>query len=99
VESEARVLRDIGEIKNTEKVVGAEGKSIPDFVNARQIGDIKDTKRVTDSKQLRIQREAAAREGKEHVVITGSTEKTKVSGTVEKKSTVIRRDDLGPPSE
>jgi RHS repeat-associated protein len=94
VESEARVLRDIGEIKNTEKVVGAEGKSIPDFMNATKVGDIKDAKRVTDSPQLRIQREAAKDTSREHVLITG--DKTKVSGTVEKNSTVIRRTDLGP---
>jgi len=93
VESEARVLRDIGEIKNTEKVVGKEGGSIPDFMNAKQVGEIKDTKRVTDSPQLRIQREAAAKSGREHVVITGDS--SKVSRTVERKDTIIRRPDLG----
>jgi RHS repeat-associated protein len=94
VESEARVLRDIGEIKNTEKVVGAEGKSIPDFLNATKVGEIKDAKRVTDSPQLRIQREAAERSQRHHVVVTGQN--TKVSRTVEEESTVIRRTDLGP---
>jgi RHS repeat-associated protein len=93
-QSEGRVLDDMGQKKNTEKVTGSEGNSIPDFVNSKQVGDIKDTKVVTDSKQLRIQREAGANQNKEHVVVTGTN--TKVSTTVKTKSTVVRRDDLGP---
>lgn len=69
--------------------------SIPDFINESQIGEIKDTKIVTNTKQLRIQREAAKAQDKEHVVITG--DKTKVSQPVHDKCTVVRRDDLGPP--
>jgi RHS repeat-associated protein len=95
VKSEARVLKDIGEVKNTEKVISSEGViSIPDFQNVKQVGEIKDAKRVSDTAQLRAQREYAEATGREHVVITGA--ETQVSKTVESGSTVIRRDDLGP---
>jgi RHS repeat-associated protein len=94
VESEARVLRELGEAKNTERVLGREGESIPDYANRTTIGEIKDAKRVTDSRQLRIQREAAANSNRAHVVQTGTN--TKVSSTVERQSTVRRREGLGP---
>jgi hypothetical protein len=92
--SEKRVLNDIGETKNTAKVSGREGNSVPDYMNDNTIGEIKDTRRVVDSKQLRIQREAAKKAGKIHEIRTGR--ETKVSDTVLKQSEVIRRDDLGP---
>ena len=95
--SEARVLKNIGEVKNTEKVITSQGHSIPDFLNTRQVGEIKDTKRVTDTAQLRAQREHAEATGREHVVVTGTD--TQVSKTVESQSTVIRRDDLGPQNQ
>ena len=95
VVSEARVLKSMGEVKNTEKVVNAQGRSIPDFQNARQVGEIKDAKRVTDSSQLRAQREFANSTGREHTVVTGLN--SKVSQIVEKLSTIVRRTDLGPP--
>lgn len=94
VASEARVLGAIGEVKNTEKVLTSHGTTIPDFNNSRQVGEIKDTKRLSDSSQLRAQREHAQATGREHVVVTGTN--TKVSSTVERQSTVVRRDDLGP---
>ena len=93
-ESEKRILESMGETKNTETVSRAEGNSVPDYVNDNAVGEIKDTQRVTDSKQLRIQREAAKDEGKAHEVVTGT--ETKVSKKVEDQSKVIRRDDLGP---
>jgi hypothetical protein len=93
--SEARVLDALGEAKNTKKVQGCEGCSIPDYQNATTIGEIKDAARVSDTKQLRTQREAARASGREHVVHTGN--KTHVSGNVEARGTKIRtRDDLGP---
>jgi RHS repeat-associated protein len=92
--AEAKVLKDMGLIKNTEKVVGKEGKSIPDYITKDAIGEIKDSKRVVDSPQLRIQRESAGNAGKIHEVNTGVN--TKVSETVQRQSQVIRREDLGP---
>jgi hypothetical protein len=97
VASEARVLEAMGEAKNTDKVVTSQGNSIPDFQNARQVGEIKDTQRVSNTTQIRAQREHAQATGREHTVVTGTN--TKVSNTVEKQSNVIRRDELGPPLE
>lgn len=92
--SEKRVLADMGETKNTDVVRGGEKPTIPDFQNPGQVGEIKDTARVSDSAQLRSQREHAQATGREHVVVTGTN--TRVSETVQTQSTVIRRDDLGP---
>ena len=78
--SEARVLDDMGVPKNKTKVSGSEGNSIPDGLTRDASIEIKDTKRVSDSKQLRIQREHATATGREHTVVTGT--KTKVSRTV-----------------
>ncbi len=93
-ESEARVLDALGETKNTKAVKGCEGCSVPDYQNPTTVGEIKDSKRVSDSAQLRIQREAAAQSGRQHVVVTGTN--SKVSKTVQDSSTVVRRKDLGP---
>ena len=92
--SEARVLKSMGELKNTEKVVTSQGRSIPDFQSTKRVGEIKDTQRVSNTAQLRSQREHAQATGREHTVVTGTN--TKVSGAVERQSTIIRRDDLGP---
>lgn len=70
VASEARVLDALGEVKNTEKVVTSQGKTIPDFQNARQVGEIKDAKKVSDTTQIRAQREHAQATGREHTLIT-----------------------------
>ena len=43
---------------------------------------------------MRIQRDAAKAEGKEHMVVTGKN--TKVSKNMQRKSTITRRSDLGP---
>lgn len=94
VASEARVLDALGEVKNTEKALTSHGNTIPDFQNARQVGEIKDAKRVSNTAQLRAQREFASETGREHTVVTGTN--TKVSKTVDEQSKVIRRDDLGP---
>jgi RHS repeat-associated protein len=92
--SEARVLSDLGQAKNTGKVFGKEGTSIPDFQNQTTIGEIKDTQRVTDSRQLRIQKEAAQQSGRAHELQTGVN--TAVSENAAKGTTVVRRPDLGP---
>lgn len=95
-ESEARVLEALGEIKNTRKVSGCEGCSIPDYINPTTIGEVKDAKRVSNTEQLRIQREAAEAAGRRHVVQTGT--RTRVSRRVEEAGTKVeRREDLGPP--
>ncbi|MGH8020200.1 MAG: RHS repeat-associated core domain-containing protein, partial [Opitutaceae bacterium] len=93
-ESEKRVLDDMGEKKNTEKVSTSEGDTIPDFQNSKQVGEIKDTKTVSNTAQIRAQKETAATTGREHVIVTGK--ETHVTPNAAKDSTVIRREDLGP---
>lgn len=88
------MLADIGEVKNTDVVIGGEKPTIPGFQNSSQVGEIKDTARVSDSGQLRSQREHAQATGREHVVVTGTS--TQVSETVKTQCSVFRRDDLGP---
>jgi RHS repeat-associated protein len=92
--SEARVLDDLGEVKNTQVLSTSEGSTIPDFQNSRQVGEIKDAQRVSNTGQIRAQREAARESGREHVIVTGAG--TNVSGPAQSGSTVVRRDDLGP---
>jgi RHS repeat-associated protein len=93
-QSELRLLQALGETKNTKKVRACEGCSVPDYQNATTIGEIKDAKRIVNSRQLRIQREAAASSGREHVVHAGAN--AQVSRTVQQQSTVRRTEDLGP---
>jgi RHS repeat-associated protein len=94
VASEARVLKSIGENANKAKVSSAEGNSIPDFQNRTTIGEIKDTARVANTRQLRIQRDAAKASGREHVLYTGQN--TKVSQAAMGGRIIKRRSDLGP---
>jgi hypothetical protein len=92
--SEGRVLNDLGMAKNKEAVTGTEGKSIPDFQNTQKIGEIKDAKTVSNTKQLRIQKEAAQTSGRQHELHTGI--KTRVTKSAARGTKVVRRDDLGP---
>ena len=84
---EKAVLQKLGLSKNAEKVAGAEGKSIPDARTDTQDIEVKGGDYVTDSKQMRIQREAAQAEGKEHVVVVKPG--ADVSKTVRENSTVV----------
>ena len=95
--SEKKVLADKGLTKNTEKVSGTEGKSIPDFQDKAKIGEIKDANQVTNTKQLRIQKEAAQESGREHELVTGTN--TNVTKNAAEGTNIIRRDDLGPKSQ
>lgn len=94
VRAEPRVLKSMGQTKNTAKVSSREGNSIPDFQNSTQVGEIKDSIRVSNTRQIRIQRDAASASGREHVIVTGRY--TKVSKTAAIASAVKRRSDLGP---
>jgi RHS repeat-associated protein len=92
--SETKVLNDLGVSKNTEKVAGTEGKSIPDFQTKTSVGEIKDAKQVSNTKQLRIQKEAAKQSGRQHELHTGTN--THVTKPAADGTKVVRRDDLGP---
>jgi len=91
---EQKILDKKGQVKNTTSVSGDEGKSTPDYINKTQVGEIKTSKVVNDTKQMRIQRQAANDAGKDHVVDVGTN--AKVSKSVEQKSTVVRHDEIGP---
>jgi RHS repeat-associated protein len=93
--SEARVLQEMGLTKNTQSVVSAEGKAIPDALTRTTSIEIKDAQRVNLTKQLRIQTEAAKASGRDSILVTG--EKTCVSAPCSGAfSQIIRRTDLGP---
>jgi RHS repeat-associated protein len=93
--SETRVLSDLGQVKNTTAVTSTEGKSIPDFINNTTIGEIKDVKNLSNTQQLRIQRDAAVQTGRDHAVFTGTNTNVRQNVTTP-PTKVIRRDDLGP---
>jgi hypothetical protein len=80
--------------KNTEKVSSKEGNSIPDFKTPEKLGEIKDRVRVSNTEQLRIQKDAAADSGRVHELVTGTN--TRVSSNAANGTTVTRRDALGP---
>ena len=92
--SESRILNQLGEVKNTETVVGTEGKSIPDFQNSTTVGEMKDAKTVSNTEQLRIQKEAAQDSGRQHELHTGVN--THVTKPAAEGTNVIRHGDLGP---
>jgi hypothetical protein len=93
--SQARVLRELGLARNTQPVVTAEGRSIPDALTDTMSVEIKDSAYVSATRQLRIQAEAAATSGRQSILITGT--KTKVSRKVWALfNQIIQRYDLGP---
>jgi RHS repeat-associated protein len=93
--SEARVLNELGLTKNTTAVSTAEGRSIPDALTKSLSVEVKDAAKVSLTRQLRIQTEAARASGRESVLITG--ENTCVSGACSRAfDTIVRRPDLGP---
>jgi hypothetical protein len=93
--SEARVLKDLGLVKNTRWVTAAEGRAIPDAMTDIVSVEIKDAAYVSATRQLRIQSDAAAASGRESILITGA--RTRISRTVlELFKPVVRRSDLGP---
>ena len=95
--SEQKVLNEKGLTKNTDKVSGTEGKSIPDYQTDKTVGEIKDANNVSNTKQLRIQKEAAGQSGRDHELVTGTN--TKVTDNAAKGTNVVRRDDLGPKEQ
>jgi hypothetical protein len=93
--SEARVLQELGLVRNTTAVSTAEGRAIPDALTNALSVEIKDAANVSFTRQLRIETEAARAAGLESVLVTG--ERTCVSGPCSRAfDTIIRRSDLGP---
>lgn len=95
VASEARVLGSMGLSRNTQAVATAEGRSIPDALTRAASVEIKDTARVSATRQVRIQTDAAAASGRQSVLVTGT--RTRVTAPAQRRyDEIIRRDDLGP---
>jgi hypothetical protein len=99
IKNEAKVLKDMNIPKNnkTYRTIDPKtGKPVnvkPDGVNKSTVTEIKDTKKVSNTKQIRGEREVAKQQGKSFQIVTG--EKTKVSKTIPEKD-IIRRKDIGP---
>lgn len=94
VRKEAEVLQDFGLPKNNTRVSSPEGNSIPDALTDTMSIEIKDCASVCNTRQMRIQAEAAQNSGRQPVLVTGTN--TNVSKPVQETFEVIRREDLGP---
>jgi hypothetical protein len=94
LESEKRVLKELGLAKNTTKVSSEEGSSIPDALDENNSVEIKDSKYVSLTRQLRIQTKSAKLNNRQSILITG--EKTNLSSNTQRAfNKIIRRSDLG----
>jgi hypothetical protein len=93
--SETNILDELGLPKNTQKVFTDKGTSIPDALTNTLSVEIKDAQRVSLTRQLQIQTEAARASGRQSVLVTG--ENTVISRPAQEAfDTIIRRSDLGP---
>ncbi len=93
-DSEKVILKKYGLDKNKSKVSSKEGNAIPDAITDKRLIEIKDSKKVTNTKQMRIQAEAAKEAGLKPTLITGKN--SQVSKSVEKSFEIIRDETLGP---
>ncbi len=99
LESEDRVLNDLGLKKNTRRVHGREGVAIPDAISEEAFHEVKDVKRLSGTRQIRIMSDAALDEKKTLKIYTG--ERTRVAKKLEEEGLenpirIRRRSDLGP---
>ncbi len=99
--TEERVLREEGllgikkEFTLRDPKTGEMATTIPDAVrpNGRTV-DVKDVAELSETQQLRLQREVSRRSGQKAEIITGT--KTKVPAQMERDYLIRRRPDLGP---
>ena len=97
--NEAKVLESIGEVKNAKSMITTLDKTgeritvILDVIPDTKVVEVKDVKNLSNTKQIRGERQIAEKEGKKFEIITG--EKTHVSGNI-KDSEIVRRKDIGP---
>ena len=92
------MLESIGEVKNTAKHtvnLPKEGEVtvIPDAITDMKVIKIKDVKSLSNTKQIRGERQAAQDLRKDFTIITG--EKTHVSKKNPDRE-IVRRKDIGP---
>ncbi|MEW6558354.1 MAG: putative toxin [Elusimicrobiota bacterium] len=94
LESEKRILRELGLKKNTIKISTEEGSSIPDALDENNSVEIKDSKYVSRTRQLRIQTESAQKSNRQSILIVGKN--TRLSKTVQEAfDLIIRHSGLG----
>lgn len=99
VKNEAKTIAEEGLTKNTKTFTAIDRKTnqtidvIPDALDANKLTEIKDVKNLSNTKQIRGERQVAKDQGKEFEIITG--EKTKVSKNIPKNE-IKRRPNLGP---
>ena len=102
VKNEAKAIAEEGLTKNTKTFTTIDpktGKEVavkPDAIDAKKVSEVKDTKTVSNTAQIRGEREVAKKQGKEFEIITG--DKTKVSKTIPEKE-VKRVPYLGPQKD
>ena len=99
IQSEKRVLKEMGLSKNTSKIAsktdaGKPINVIPDAVQDGVMYEIKDTKAVYKTSQIQGEYNAAKEAGYEFKIVTG--EKTNISSKIPNDVEIIRRSDLGP---
>ena len=99
IQSEKRVLKDMGLTKNTKKIAGeiTDGSPInviPDAIEDGVMYEIKDAKAIYKTKQIQGEYNAAKNAGCEFKIITG--EKTHISSKMPSDLKIIKRCDLGP---
>jgi RHS repeat-associated protein len=99
VKNEAKTIAEEGLTKNTKTFTAIDPVTKqpvnvkPDALDAKKLSEIKDTKTVSNTKQIRTEREVAKQQGKEFEIITGTN--TKVSKNIPANE-VKKVDYLGP---
>jgi RHS repeat-associated protein len=99
IQNEAKALKDINVPKNnkTFQVIDPVTKKPinvkPDGIDKTIVAEVKDTKTVSNTKQIRGEREVAKQQNKAFKIVTGT--KTKVSKNIPSHE-IIRRHYLGP---
>lgn len=102
VKNEAKTIAEEGLTKNTKTFTTIDpktGKQVsvkPDAIDSKTVTEIKDTKKVSNTSQVRGERQVAKEQGKDYQIITGKD--TKVSKTIPEKE-VKRVDYLGPQQQ
>jgi hypothetical protein len=99
VKNEAKVLKEMDIPKNNttfqamDPVTGKQYGVKPDGISANKVVEVKDTKSVSNTKQIRGERQIAKQQGKEFQIVTG--ENTHVSKNIPKDE-VLKVPYLGP---
>ena len=99
LENEAKVLKEMDVPKNNktfQTIDPKTGKQVsvkPDGIDNSKVVEVKDTKTISNTKQIRGEREVAKNQGKDFKIVTGT--ETKVSKNIPQEE-IIRRTDLGP---